>query len=279
MNRKSVLLLLAATCLPAISQPRPAPPPSLRLYIFDCGRLKVDDPSRFNFKKEELATLDFAVPCYLIAHPKGSMMWDTGVVPDNAFKPGGGPATKEYATATIPLTSQLAAIGYAPGDIDYLALSHYHWDHVANAYLFVKATWLVTKVERDAMFAATLPARTNPGMFSALRDAKTVILNGDYDVFGDGTVVIKPAPGHTPGHQVLFLKLVKTGPVLLSGDLYHYPEERSAKRVPSADFDPQQTAASRAAIEAFLKTTGARLWIQHDLAAFNKLKKAPSFYD
>src|SRR5213076_3641365 len=90
--------------------------------------------------------------------------------------------------------------------------------------------------------------------FDALRNSKTVIIKTDnHDVFGDGSVVIKWAPGHTPGHQTLFVKLAKTGPVLLSGDLYHYPEERTLKVVPSFDFNKEQTAKSRAAIEEFVK--------------------------
>ena len=98
-------------------------------------------------------------------------------------------------------------------------------------------------------------------------------------IFGDGTVIIKFTPGHTPGHQSLFLKLAKTGPVLLSGDLYHYPEEMTLKVVPSFDFDKEQTAKSRAAIEDFVKKNKAQLWIQHDVANGAKLKKAPEFYD
>ena len=82
-----------------------------------------------------------------------------------------------------------------------------------------------------------------------------IIDEDDYDVFGDGTVIIKSAPGHTPGHQVLFLKLAKTGPVVLSGDLYHYPEERTLNRLPVAEFNKEQTAASRAKLEIFLKKT------------------------
>lgn len=119
-----------------------------------------------------------------------------------------------------------------------------------------------------------------PENYGGLKTSKTVILKSDeYDVFGDGTVIIKSAPGHAPGHQVLFLKLRKTGPVLLSGDLYHYQEERAQQRVPKTDFNREQTAASRAAIEAFLKKTGAQLWIQHDFTANAKLKKAPAYYD
>jgi glyoxylase-like metal-dependent hydrolase (beta-lactamase superfamily II) len=98
-------------------------------------------------------------------------------------------------------------------------------------------------------------------------------------VFGDGSVVIKSAPGHSPDHQVLFVKLAKNGPVLLSGDLYHYPEERKLGLIPTTEFNPSQTIASRAAIEAFLKQSGAQLWIEHDFTGNAKLKKSPEFYE
>ena len=98
-------------------------------------------------------------------------------------------------------------------------------------------------------------------------------------MFGDGTVVIKFTPGHTPGHQVLSLKLAKTGRVVLAGDLYHYPEERTLGRIPTFDDNQEQTAKTRIALDAFLKTNNAQLWIQHDFAANAKLKKAPQYYD
>jgi N-acyl homoserine lactone hydrolase len=167
-----------------------------------------------------------------------------------------------------------------PDDITYLSMSHYHGDHVANANAFAGATWLVRKVERDRMFADTPITRSDPANYSDLKTSKTILLDQDeWDVFGDGAVVIKSTPGHTPGHNVLFLKLAKTGPVVLSGDLYHYPEERALNRLPVADFNREQTAASRAELERFLKKTGAQLWIGHDIIANAKLKKAPAFYD
>ena len=130
------------------------------------------------------------------------------------------------------------------------------------------------------MFAEKAPALTQPSTYAALRNSKTVIISGGaYDVFGDGTVVIKPAPGHTPGHQVIYLKLAKTGGVVLSGDLYHYPEERTLNRVPTFEFSQEETRASRVEIEAFLQATGAQLWIQHDFMGNAKLRKAPSFYE
>jgi len=138
----------------------------------------------------------------------------------------------------------------------------------------------VPQAERDIMFSAPPSPRTEPQNYSALKNSKTVILSkSEYDVFGDGSVVIISAPGHSPGHQVLFLKLARTGPVVLSGDLYHYPEERKLGLVPTTEFNAEQTVASRAAVEAFLKKTGARLWIQHDFNAMKALRKAPDFYE
>jgi N-acyl homoserine lactone hydrolase len=264
----------------AFAQSKAPAPKSVRLYVIDCGSLDIPDTSPYQFKKEELASSVMSAPCFLVAHPKGTLMWDAGPVPDSNFKPGGGPGTMRYATSTKPLTARLAEIGYAPSDITYLSLSHFHWDHVGNANLFAGSTWLVRKLERDLMFTEPFSPRTEPQNYSALKNAKTTIITtADYDVFGDGTVVIKSAPGHSPGHQVLFLKLAKTGPVLLSGDLYHYPEERKLKRVPTTEFNADQTIASRANIEAFLKTSGAQLWIQHDYKANAKLKKSPQYYE
>ncbi len=267
---------------------RRAPAPtSVRLYVFDCGRLKIADTSVYGFEPKDLASVDMSVPCFLVAHPKGTLIWDAGVLPDKLLTSGGSvtggnPGSTAVATVTKPLKAQLAEVGYAPEDITYLALSHCHWDHTANANDFAGATWLVRQEERDAMFVqpASFARCLTPENFGALKNSKTVILRQDeYDVFGDGTVILKSAPGHTPGHQVLFVRLRNPGPVVLSGDLYHYPEERAQHRVPKTDFNRDQTAASREAIEAFLKKTGAQLWIQHDSTANAKLKKAPAYYD
>ena len=113
--------------------------------------------------------------------------------------------------------------------------------------------------------------------YSKLKTSKTVILpDSDYDVFGDKTVIIKYAPGHTPGHQVLFLNLARTDPVLIGGDLWHYPEERGPTKVPPIETSKERTAASRIAIEAFLKKSGAQLWIEHDIPTWNKTAQSAS---
>jgi N-acyl homoserine lactone hydrolase len=283
------LLLLAVTQAKPIAQPDSPITKSVRLYVFDCGTLDVADTGRFRLKREEVTTDKLSVACYLVAHPRGTLVWDTGAVADEAVKAGNTPTRthialpnnqERWVTIARPLGPQLAEAGYAAATITYLALSHYHYDHTANSNLFVRATWLVRPVEHDAMFAARLPDLVQPSSYDKLRSSKTVLIKGDeHDVFGDGSVVLKLAAGHTPGHQVMLVKLARTGPVLLSGDLYHYPEERTLRRLPTFEFDEKQTAAARTAIDAFLKKTGAQLWIQHDFAATAKLRKAPQYYD
>ncbi len=144
-------------------------------------------------------------------------------------------------------------------------------------FYYAGSTWLVQKAERDLMFGEKAPRTFDA--YKALKDSKTKVLEGDLDVFGDGTVVIKSTPGHTPGHQALFVKLVRHRPVVLSGDLFHFPEERTLDRVPTFEFNKDQTRASRSALEAFMKTAGADLWIQHDIIAYAKLMKSPKFYE
>jgi len=272
-----VIVSLAATG--ARGQTKPERPKTVRLYVFDLGKLTNNNPAQYRFRKEELAVQDLAVAGYLIVHPRGTLIWDTGVVPDSQV---GTDARGANRAGKRTLKDQLAEIGYAPKDINFLGLSHYHFDHTGNANEFPDATWLVRKEERDAMFAEKQqPGVTVLSHYNLLKDSKTVILDKDeYDVFGDGTVIVKAAVGHTPGHQVLVVKLAQFGPVILAGDLYHYQEERALRdRTPTFEFNSEQTIASRDKIEAYAKKIGAQLWIEHDLTHTESLKKSPDYYE
>jgi glyoxylase-like metal-dependent hydrolase (beta-lactamase superfamily II) len=279
-------LFLAVTAVAALfaagplAQTRAAAVKSPRIYVFDNGTLSGLDPKQFfGFERSELKAVDFTAQSYLIVHPMGTLMWDAGVIADSQFK-GAGSVKEGISTATKPLLPQLAAAGYKPSDVTYFAMSHYHSDHTANANAFAGATWIVQKAEREAMFSGTPAAIMAPATFSALKDARTKVLeNEDYDVFGDGSVVIMATPGHTPGHQVLFVKTAKRGPVVLAGDLYHYPEERTTGKTPSFEFNAAQSKISRNRIEIFLKQTGAQLWIEHDIATHANLPKAPRYIE
>jgi N-acyl homoserine lactone hydrolase len=260
---------------------RPAPPATPRIYIFDNGTIRGLDPKLFNFAREELEEVDFVNVSYLIVHPRGALMFDSGAIPDSHFKNDGAPVTAELLSAARPLLPQLAAAGFKPSDVDYFALSHCHLDHTANANEFAGATWIVQRAERDFMFGPQPEgAFVKRESYSRLTEAKTKVLNNeDFDVFGDGTVVVMSAPGHTPGHQVVAVTLAQRGKVVLAGDLYHYPEERTTGRVPTFEFDVDQSKAARARIEKFVADNSAELWIEHDIATHAALPRAPGFVD
>ena len=268
--------------------PQTKAPSDVRLYVLDGGTLE-SDPARYRLTREDVTTTQLSVAAYLIVHSRGVLMWDTGAVTDGDWTPTGSPVPQRIllpdsqerrVTLRSPLQAQLSEIGYAPDSVTHLALSHHHWDHTANANRFAKATWLVRGPERDAMFVEKPVGAVRPTTYASLRNSQTVIVSDDeHDVFGDGAVILKAAPGHTPGHQVLYVKLARTGGVLLSGDLYHYPQERTLRRLPTFEFNEGQTRVAREAVEAFLRKTSARLWIQHDFTAHAMLKKAPAYYD
>src|SRR5580658_5005171 len=153
----SLTFLIAPAATP---QAKPKPPKTPRLYIFDCGLLTMSAPATFGFTKEEVGEKQpFAVPCYLVVHPKGTLMWDVGVIPDAQVNG----TTQGISTVTRTLKSQLAEVGYTAADIKYLALSHLHSDHTANANDFAGSTWLVHQTERDAMFAPPPPPGAGRG--------------------------------------------------------------------------------------------------------------------
>ncbi len=251
--------------------------PDVKLYVFDGGTVQVNMLEIFsqgNLYKGE--SKEFADAFYLIDHPKGKLLWDAGLgeglVGQEPFTTPNGAFTVSRKDSIV---SQLATVGLTPKDIDYIALSHTHFDHTGSASKVADATWLVQEAEYDFV-TSEAQQKQNKDNYNAIKDLKKVRkLNGDYDVFEDGSVIIKSMPGHTPGHQVLFIDLPETGPVLLTGDLYHFQENRDNKGVPSFNYDVQQTLKSMEAFEAFAKEKNAKVIIQHELSDYNKLPKAP----
>lgn len=259
----------------------PSPSPTPRLYAFDCGHIDVLDISVFHpgVGKGEHKTLTDS--CYLIVHPKGTLIWDTGLPDALAAVPEGKSLYGVFnMKVKTTLASQLKQIGVAPESITYMGISHMHGDHIGNANLFPKATLLMQKEEYEAAFGAE-PGKFgfDPTGYPTLGANPNKLLQGDYDVFGDDSVVIKRTLGHTPGHQALFLRLAKTGNVLLSGDLVHFTENWEKRYVPGFNFDKPQSLKTMDEVAGFLKDNQAQLWIQHDLEQNATIKHAPAFYD
>ena len=289
MRRTLGLVVFAAAaligCACRSADPSAAGP---RVYVLDGGVL-ASDPARYRLTEAEVKSVPLSIAAYLIVHPKGVLLWDAGAISDeertsrasgSELRVTRADGQERVVTLGPALEEQLRAIGYSRSDVTNLALSHYHWDHTANANAFAHATWLVRQVERDAMFATEPRGASRPATYSALQKSRAVIITAEeHDVFGDGTVIIKHAPGHSEGHQVLYLKLAHTGGIVLSGDLYHYPEERALGRLPTFEVSEEQTASARRELDAFLARTNAQLWIQHDLVGHRALRKAPEYYD
>lgn len=264
---------------PASESTAEAPSP-LRLYVFDCGEIRVDAESVaiFSLTAEEAGTEILVVPCYVIEHPQGRLLWDAGVPAELAAEEGWQDAYDFSTRLDRTLADQLGDLGLESSDIDLVAFSHMHWDHVAQANQFTDSIHLIQRTEHAAAFVPepTVPG-FDPALYAALAANETLLLDGDHDVFGDGRVVIRSTPGHTPGHQCLYVDLANTGPIVLSGDLYHFAANRRLGRVPQFNLDETQTRESMAALDRFLDESGADLWIEHD--SLRATKKAPEFYD
>jgi len=257
---------------------------SLRLYVFECGRLRFDTVENFSIENSETDVRELVVPCYIIDHPAGRMLWDGGLPSYVADVEGWHANERIGRTVRLDrtLADQLADfdLGFDLGSLDYMAFSHIHYDHVGVANEVSGARWLVQRGDYDAAFVETItvPA-VQPELLTNLSDSDRLILDGDHDVFGDGRVQIISAPGHTPGHQVLFLDLAGTGPLVLSGDLYHFRVSREDRRVPVFNVDAAMSLTSMDRVEAFVIEQSATFWIEHDLALFETLKTAPQFYE
>src|SRR6185437_6690414 len=276
----AVLLGVAA----ASAQPAPSGLPALpkltspRLYVLDCGTIISHEPERFGLTMADVSDPNFADPCFLVMHPKGMLLFDTGLSDLQVGRPiyenmMGHEGQLKFRT----LRGELENIGVTAPMITYLAISHSHWDHVGNANDYAGSTWLARKAEYDVMFGPNANPTARKG-YAALADAKIQYIDGDYDVFGDGSVVLLSTPGHTPGHQLLYVKLAHTGGVVISGDLYHYTAERTLNRVPPRE-QTLGTAASRKKVEDFLARTHSQLWIGHAIDWYQNAVKAPGWYD
>jgi glyoxylase-like metal-dependent hydrolase (beta-lactamase superfamily II) len=266
----TLLALLAVAAAPGLAQTKSGVE---KLYIINCGEGVAGNVALWSPGVNVGKPQDFADSCYLIKHAQGWFLWDTGVTDAIAAMPQGQPPSNPGAThwyRPVTLAGELDKLGVKPADIKYVAISHTHPDHIGNIELFPQTMLLVQKAEYE------WPSPFGP-RFKAEHPATK--LEGDRDVFGDGTVVILSTPGHTPGHQSLLVKVPKTGALVLSGDAVHFRDNFEARRVPSMNVDAEKTQASMQKIAGIMQKEQAQLWINHDKAQRDGLKLAPEFYE
>ena len=237
-------------------------PTELRLYTMDCARMRTSNG------------IDGSDPCFLIRHPQGDLLWDAGL-PQSIAEAPNQTTTMGGATITVrrKLTDMLGDLSLTAADIEFLSLSHTHPDHVGNAALFTSSTWIVDVDERTWAFRPEVRRLPMFASYQGLETMRTRLLegDGDHDVFGDGSVVVIQAPGHTPGHAVLLLRLAQAGPVLLAGDIWNTPESRAERRG-----TPQQLAAMDK-VERILSDSRARLVRQHVGEDVDALPRFPDY--
>ncbi|MEO5774628.1 MAG: N-acyl homoserine lactonase family protein [Sphingomicrobium sp.] len=242
----------------------------LSIVRLDCGTIKVGDFSKA-FSDQQIyahGPKTLTDSCYLISHGDQHLLWDTGL--PAALK--GKSNTEGDFTASLDKTivEQLAQLRVKPEEIDVVGISHMHFDHTGQAAAFPNARLVIGKSDLDKS-----AGKDDPFGPWRKQGAQVTAQDADIDIFGDGSVTALFLPGHTPGHHALLVKL-GSGPVLLSGDLYHAAEAREKRGVPPFNTDRSQTLASMDKFEGVAKQTGAKVIVQHEPADIAKLPAFPN---
>jgi N-acyl homoserine lactone hydrolase len=260
---------LALTGMQGASSPKPDA--QLQMWRLDCGTIQVSNLDVFSdaylYVGQQKTLTD---SCYLIRNGENYLLWDTGLPGELA----GTSATSGPFTTSVKarIVDQLRQIGVAPERVNFVGISHNHFDHIGQAADFPKATLLIGSEDYEESRKGDAAARFAPWLKGG---AKVELIQRDHDVFGDGSVVILDMPGHTDGHQSLLVKLPRMGNVLLTGDLYHFTENYRNRGVPSFNADRSDTLASMDRFNAIAKSLKARMIIQHEPADVGKLPRFP----
>jgi len=252
--------------------------PDIELWRLDCGTIELSDAAPFSdahlYDGEQRTLTD---SCYLIRNGEQYLLWDAGLP---AMLKGTSNTQGVFTVSvTETIEDQLAKLGLEASDITFAGISHYHFDHIGQLPTFGSATLLINKNDWD--FVTSQPETSeivNTAFFSAWQGenaGKVDAFPGDKDVFGDGSVVIKGMPGHTPGHSSLLVRLPDTGNVMLTGDLYHFEEQITNRGVPQFNTNRADTLASFERFNATVKALEATVVIQHDPRHISRLPAFP----
>lgn len=253
--------------------------PGVKLFAIECGTIDVEDMAPFSTDGQLAGqSISLVVPCFLIRHPDGDLIWDLGLNSSLADTPDGFADNGFHMRLKSTLEDNLALVDLKAEDIEFMSLSHSHYDHSGNGNMFVGSTFIVNQREHDYMFSEEQRQdESSFGLYSELEHTSTVFFPEEYDVFGDETVVIKSMPGHTPGHTVLLVRLENAGSILLTGDLYTHASARELKTIPSWNTDAEQSLYSINQFELLAEVENARVIIEHSKADFESLPKFPDY--
>jgi glyoxylase-like metal-dependent hydrolase (beta-lactamase superfamily II) len=250
---------------------------SLAVYALTCGHLE-GEFGRLMEGGEGRVRLP--IPAYLIEHPKGRVLFDSGMHPHCQHDPAGrlGPRAAglfdfDYQPGE-EIGARLVALDRDPAEVDILINSHLHFDHVGGNAQIPNATVVMQRAEWEAGMDPDLAARRGFDRRDFDLGHKVKLLDGEHDLFGDGAIVCLPTPGHTPGHQSLKLKL-DSGDIVLAADSCYFCRTLRERRLPRFAHDKEAMLVSLDRL-ARLEAGGARIFFGHDLEFWQTVPQAPT---
>jgi N-acyl homoserine lactone hydrolase len=257
-----------------------------KLYRLDCGHSLANDESVWTPGQNVGRSIEFSSTCWLIKRGSEWVLWDTGVPQATLEDPKGWSTLPKLIVYHLDktITGQLAEIGLKTSDITYVVLSHTHGDHIGNVNLFPDSTIVMQHAEYDWIHSLN---GTNDNVNQLMALARKLLgtpkhlllIDGDTDLFGDGSVSLVSTPGHTPGSQSLMVHLKGSGFIILSGDVVHLEENFEKDIVPTLNTDKAASIASMEKVRQMIATYHAKLFINHDKSQTDSLKLLPAFYD
>jgi N-acyl homoserine lactone hydrolase len=257
-----------------------------KLFRLDCGRSLANDESVWTPGENVGRSIEFSSTCWLIKHGSQWLLWDTGVPESAHSDPKGWSTIPKLIVYHLDktLTAQLAEIALKPSDITHVAISHTHGDHIGNTGLFSDATILMQRGEYSWISSPNGPNDNVNQLMALARELlgtpkNLQLMDGDTDVFGDGSITLVSTPGHTPGHQSLLVHLKNAGFIILSGDVVHMEKSFVKNIVPSLNTNKKESLASMEKVRQMIATYKAALFINHDKKQEDKLRLLPAFYD
>lgn len=254
-------------------------PENMSLHRIYCGDVHVSylnafsDTEHYTGQEKKLT-----VSCYIIKKGDKILLWDTGLSESIADMDEGLSSPPFTLTVKSKITAELEKIGLTPADITHVALSHSHFDHAGNTNLFTNATLIIQEEELKILTSQPETAEKHYMNADALsfflkeeNKDKIMALSGDKDLFGDGTLKTISLPGHTPGHMALKVTLPESGTYILSGDQWHFNENREHNGVPTFNYNRADTLASSDKLEKLILNNNATLIIQHETSDISKI--------
>lgn len=287
--------LALAGAIGATAPARAESPAGMQLYAFSSGTMMIGKGFLQNFAPME-PKIEIPIGFFVIKHPKGNVIFDTGnndkVISDTGYWGKLASVFEPKMTASDAMDAQLAKIGLKTDDIKYVVVSHMHLDHGGNVGKFPNSTIVI---QNDELHFAMFPdepyaAGYIPDDVSVLRSGvgasqpnamKMLRLDADFDLFGDGSLVIHRSPGHTKGTQMLTVRLPKTGSVILTSDAAYFRDNVEKNQIPNIVLAYDATGIIKGYdwIRRMIATENASYFTSHDPDAWKSVKRAPEFYE